>query len=516
MRNKASIAVFLCLATTVVWLTGCSEGESRKAGRQLREAVDQAVQLHEAALSLAGNPYLEDPAADKRVTYLENPTAEQLERYRAVSRREVNPEALKLLDRAEQQLRDAIRKFADADEADKGVARAVLGRVAVLRGQCNAALAENRRLEAYESLAKLGSAATVLQMKTNLADFYEELLERSYDYIDEMIQKARADTEQLTEELSELDSRLEQWKQQRQELISDNEQLYAKERNLRIDSRQASGTEATELLEKALSVGLERHRNESKIGELEYRMEQARADRKRLELQIDTAKSRLEAAEEMRDAHRRGMAADDGGELSEKVSELRAEIDEYRSRQDETLQDVAQTIDRLVSIETDAAADFELAGDSFGKAAQSAGREVSAAYIALQADALSDMADMHARRLRLRERMDAVLTGGTPGSDETRIVSEYLSNTEEVTQTVVSDYEQAVQLYSRATGQAQPDSRWVYNGEVAAAAIQLYRFSKNDEHRGMAEDALEDLEDVIDSPHLRPLVELREKLAASG
>ncbi|MGC9454950.1 MAG: hypothetical protein ACP5HU_08795 [Phycisphaerae bacterium] len=515
MRNKAPLALMLALVAGMILAAGCSEGESRAAGKQLREAVEEAAELHEAALELAGSPYYEDPSADERVTYLENPTTEQLQRYRAVSRLEVNPDALKQLDRAEQRLREALGGADAAGEADKALARAMLGRVAILRGQCNARIAENRHVEIYEALGRLRSVAGTVQVRTGLVEFYEQVLGRSDEYVEQMIEQARADVEQFQGELSELDSQLEQWRQQREQLISANEKLYAEARNYRIDSQQAKGTEATELLNEALEAEAERHDNETQISELEWQIEQARADRDRVRIQLESAQGRVETGQEILDA-RRELVAENDGNLPDRLADLRSQVKQQQSLIDELGAEIVEKLDSLSSVETEAANDFDLAADSFSQAARLAGRDHSPAYLALQGDALVNSAELNDVRLRLRERMDAVLTGDVAPASAVEAPGEYLANVDEVNEAVVSDCEQAVQLYSRAASQAPGDNQWVYDAEVAVTAINLYLFSGQDEHRKTAEDALEKLEDMMDSPQLRPVAELRMKLAGNG
>lgn len=515
MRNKAPLAVVLSLTVAVVLSAGCSEGKSRQAGQELRDAVDQAGQLYASALALVESPYLEDSASDERVTYLENPTEEKLENYRAVSRRDVNPEALKLLDRAEQRLREAMRDYADAADADKAIARAMLGRVTLLRGQCNVAIAESMHARLFDAMAKARSVTATIQMQQGVADFYQQMLQRSNEYVEDMIAQAREEAEGLRQELSRLDERLSDWQEQRREVISANEQLYAQARNFRIESRQAEGVRATELLEEALSAEAERHENESLISELEHRIEHAEADRRGLQVEMESAEGRIAGGQEILDARDR-LVAEADGELTDKLSELRSQIENQQSLRDELLREMLDTLERLTTTEGEAAGDFEVAADSFSQAARLTGREEAAAYLALQADSLASNAELNARRLRLRGRMESVLGGDVADTAVVQEALEYLSNAAEVGEAVVSEYEEAVQLYSRAAGQAQRDLRWVYDAETAATAIELYRFSGDSEHRQLAEDALEELEDMMDSPQLRPLAELRMKLAGNG
>ncbi len=504
MRNKVVLALVAAGLIVAATAFGCSEAGPRRDGRQLREAVEEADQLYRAALGMLGNPYYEDPETDERVTYLEDPTQQQLERFRPVSRHESNPDALELLTEARQGLQEAIRSFDEAGDKDKANAQAMLGRITTLAGSGYSQLADRRRREVRGSIAAAQQTAATLRGQEAVADYYQGVIDRSDEDVEEMIDDARAEAEQLGEELDELEARIEEWEQERSELIDANTQLHAQARRYRVDYGDATGEEAVELLESALEAEAERYRNETRIDELEYRLEQGGEDRKRLEIDIEAAENRLNAAEDILQA-RQGLVEADEFAAETVLSGIRSEIEQLQSRRDEYLQQAVESIRSASEAESGATEAFDLAQGSFEHAARLAERAASAAHLASQADALKGAAGLNQGRLSLQERIDSALA---QEAGDVRELLGYLEDVEELRDATVSMYEESVELYSRAADRADPERRWVYEAETVVAAIALYRFTGSDEHRQLVESALEDIDEIIDSPHLRAVSDM--------
>jgi hypothetical protein len=86
---------------------------------------------------------------------------------------------------------------------------------------------------------------------------------------------------------------------------------------------------------------------------------------------------------------------------------------------------------------------------------------------------------------------------------------------EKLRSSATSGYQNATELYSKAIKSADRIHKWVYQGQLAAAYVGLYRLSGDTAELDKADQVINQaLKDKESSPYLKPVLEMRRLVRA--
>ena len=528
MRRIAAIV----LATLVIG--GCSNTQE-SADQKASQEIDAAGRLVSKAAGLMSGAVYKVNGEYPQLTRMGRARGEVTEVQPAWT---PHPQAWQDLETAENRLNEALRTYGQASEGIQAAAYSAMGQVLLAKGWYQDLSANAARQEASEAIAQAEKACLA-------SGAWAAMLERVQGASDvepqarEMLSSAGAEIEGLDAQITETSQSIASMRQQVQSLQARNEEIIPKARNMRVDIQLAGGDKGLELTEQVLAIDKEINTNASGIAKLEGDLELREASRlesqeakKRAEARVAAAKSILEGSNASAIGHAKDQAA------------VRAAMEKARN-------DARQATDRVVAACAVAAKAENLAVDAFDLAAKksqrAAGLETGTARAAAtseEADSLWSLANLHARRLQLRNRCVmlserlaeawaespavAVKAGDSPTATQSarqaakpslptpefaKPLLEYMAEAEETWKSAAGNYQQAAELYGQAAELVPPQARWVYQGHQAAAYLALHRLTNQTDALDLARSILEEaLKDKRESPYLASLVDL-EKLA---
>ena len=447
----------------------------------------------------------------------------------------VHPEALESLVKAETGLVRALVQYGSRRRDDEqALAQEMLGNILMLKAEYHRASAIADKQEARNTWALADRSASMVQTYAALERYYDQLaalsdrdLTATVSAAQQAAAKAKTEAEAAQAEITSLRDRAGQLRQT-------DERLIPQVRKLRMDSEQATGQKAMELMDQALKLESQVNENVSALGALENALDRRETDLGDLTAALASAESRRKIAEAIISA-RKGHAASSRSEkesIEVQLTKARADLQDEATR-------LAGVCERIAQAEDTAATAYTQAIVKHEGARRLRPRGQDAATTARLADARWALAEMKDQSLDLRQRNLLLLArlaaasspGATTGPQPLTTASAtapaltpedlaavpafakgilaYVPNPEQTRAEAIENYQQAGTLYETASRQVPSQLRWAYQGQAAAAYIALYRLSHDPEARAKAKEALDQaLENKRESPFLASVVEL--------
>jgi len=492
-------------------LTGCSEAKSRRAGKEILQKVDTAQRLYEKALALLANPVYKAGGQFAPIIETTEISPGQIEFPPAGT---LHPQAWKDLQQAEKILSGAMEAGAEALPADRAVGHRAMGRVVALKGYYLAAEASSARSRANKTLDQAEELIMLIRAQNDLVEYYDRLIAMSDEDVLEMRSSASAAAADLEARIGSTDAQLAELRKACETIIASNEELNAQARNLRVDSRLATGTKGLELLEKALEIERRVNRAASEVAGMEYTIGVLGAGRGVLALELAAVQGQLAAAEEILATRKSNKETN-----SKKRSELLVSIAAGLEKVETLLHDIAEASERARLAEDRAAGTYVQAVGQL-KEARKLQDTSQSNPTAEEADAHMALAGLYASRLKLQEH-GALLVGGltklwanlTPPREAPPAVGKvqaYISAPAATRKSAEQHYTAATELYARALSAVERQQRWIYQGQLAAAYVGLYQLSRDPDVLDRAKEILrEALKDKQASPYLAPVDRLQ-------
>jgi len=177
----------------------------------------------------------------------------------------------------------------------------------------------------------------------------------------------------------------------------------------------------------------------------------------------------------------------------------------------------------LAAAQTEAINAYDLAVRQLKNAARESGTK-RARIGAQQADVLMSAANLQAGSLEVLEKNQRFISrlgkvwedmSTADGSDEVRQIGAFLSQPDQLREDVKAKYTEGIQLYETALRGVDRKVRWAGQGQLAAAYIQLYNFTKDQSVRAKAVKVLDEaIKGKEHSPNLNSIIEMRALLVS--
>ncbi len=530
-----TLAAGLLLAGMLI-PAGCSDAKARESARKLLDAVDVARRLCAKAISqMSTSPIKADGQYLPLDRVVRGEPAIALSPPLAV-----NPEAWASLQAAEKGLAAAMRDYAaDAGADTEALANTAMGDILMLKAEYKLAASAADRRDARDSLTLGLKAASMVHLYAGLVRYHEQLGTLSDKDVLAMQSAAQQDASQTQSEIAAIQQEIASLTGQITTLQSANDQMLPKVRDLRLDAQRAGGQKGLPLLDQALRMEEQINANVSAMAAHENALELRQTALADKQLALADAQGRGSVAEAAVEA-RKGLAESDKQVLGElKASQAKAKTDaqEYASR-------LSRLCGALTEAESEALDACQAAAKRFMAVKRAEARD--GAVTARAADAYWAAAELHSQSLQLRARnlqfaeqlawawsdregsprangADAPAANGegviAPAPDIAQAIPfargllAYAPNPESIYKQAVEAYQQAADLYASAARMTDPQLRWAYQGQAAAAYIALYNLTGGDEPLAEARATLDSaLEGKRNAEYLRPVVALEKML----
>ncbi|MDY6913471.1 MAG: hypothetical protein SVT52_03315 [Planctomycetota bacterium] len=514
-RSRDLIFGALVAACLVGMLTvaGCSASKSRRARQNILEEVLEAQRLVNKALALLASPVY--AVGDKYAPFTTSTLVGPGEGLKILPGTALNPNAWQALQQAEDGLSAVLAENAEARPEDRAMGQSMLARVASLKGDYQATIAAAARDRAGEALREAQKALGLMEFQLSLCKYFHGLANLTDKELRQMISNAKADVQKFTTASADVRAKIDRLTKDRDALLATNEERIAAARNLRIESRLASGQKSLDLLQDALKIESQVSSNASKIGGIESQITSGKTEAKTVHLDLTSAKARLDVSGAVLKARKQQF-----GSADETKTKLLGTIAEAQKHLERLAERTFSACAAAAEAETAAANAYELARKQLKAAAEALHDHASAEAMAEQADVLMAMAELNVRRLELQidsSRLAKQIQSLWAEMDPPRNVppalaraGDYLAEPAMVRQTAEAQYEEAAKLYKKAMSKVRRELQWAYQGQLAAAYIRLYHLSNRadslEEARAVLQEAFEGREN---SPHLASVAELQ-------
>ena len=566
-RHRGDIRVGAALLAALLLAGGCSDSESRRAGRAVREDVDKALRLCDQALTLLDNPVLEH-VETKELSPLLGKQYERLndeKKLRVLAADEkLNPKALAKLDqavsllgaaimrqaravadgklasgldaaargkggeaqdmlslllsaKADVQLLEAAKQQRDgvAAPADLSLAFLQLGRAYALKAYYWRVSAANSRAKAERILRKADLPDRTMRASVGLRDYYVRLVGVSNEEANQRLADAATTATNKNAEIKSIVKEIGGLNDHKNGLTAEMNRLVAEARRLRLESRSPTCKDPEGVLKEVWKTLAQANRAASQIAETESKIDVLETNRTLLQLDLNLAEA-VQTAMKKAVADTNTRIAQGEAELSKAEAALVTAAEEVK--------DLAKQLDAAC---LEARGNELLAEEAF----QSAVHARSLAHRFLTGDqageAAAEQGDIHMRwagfcmdRLRFRERVGSFSqgakqlwakwdpSGGVPAIFGD-VVANYLSTPDEVKKQATQQYREAVKRYGDAVAKMRDERErlWAYEGQLATAYIALYRLDHQPQDLEEAKKILgKALTGKEDSPFLQSLI----------
>ena len=273
----------------LVFCVGCGDTQKRATGKKLREATQEAQGLHGKAQDILSNQIVDSEfIADS-----------------------LSPQALVHLNKAEEVLTGARRKYYDADKSDPekvssvdaGMAKMTLGQVRHLRGLYYGWSAKRTIRKARGDARQIHEYLDKVRVENTTVLAYQERLSQDGQRIakqEEAAKKARADAsrnrdivktqiQKLQKEIADLEKRIQQNNR--------------KASSLKQESTLATGRKSLQKLEEALQIESLIHKDRGSIRGLNSKLIQQQDKLAETEIELSGADSKLATIRKIREQH---------------------------------------------------------------------------------------------------------------------------------------------------------------------------------------------------------------------
>lgn len=494
MRKIMSLAFGMCLTGCMVLLIGCSASEQRAQGRRLREDRNEALQYLERAVSLLESPYYTDVR-----TKTGNPfplgQSPRKESDIALQRGELNPEALRALEKAETILQDSLRANAKGQDVDRGLSHSTLARVQEMKGDLERSVAHRAQNRVQALRGEIGTLRDRMEARKTLLGRYQQFLNIPREELEQHRDAALTEAKTLDAEKSKLDAKIKELKAELEKQTDLFIRMEAEASSIRARGAGQAVSPKTEDVQEAMKdvdAALRKQRA----------ADAASAEAARLESQIAIRSAESAEVTAKRDMHN-AIAAE-----AAKILEQRDVRDEdIRKRQEDARKEIVAMQKKAAELavemggacEASAAAEKK-AADAYRKAFMNLKDGASAnqadsktpATLASLAQVRMKLAGITLRRLRfddhnmafletLRKTWQAVDTGQTFPAGFEKVDAYVTPEGKETDSKLAAEYlENAVDLYEDAIRKVDAKLSWAYQGQLGAAYLGLRSLTQDE------------------------------------
>jgi len=516
-KTKYSVALALMWVATFLVLPGCSESRSRQAGASLTEACDKARGLLSKALALmSGPPYVAE------VQHLP-PSSSAGPARQPAAKGPLNPEAIQALNLAQDTLVEALADNPLAPDVRQAIARELLGRIQSLSGFYCGVLAGDAEGKMRDLIDEASGVVDVMNSQVTVSKYYDRLAESTPAEASKILREAEARKGKNLRLIEIAAKKARVLTAQRDALLKANEERAAEAGALRVRSRLAVGREGLDLFDEALKIEEEMNAAASRIADQEYAISSLRIERDSLELLVRQLEMLAGAARGTIEGH---------AQATKRSAQARQDMDNLLG---ESKQSIESILDELVQLSARAMTDRDKADREYRRAienfqwAQRVLKKPSAAVSlsTQEAEAWVSLANLHARALLAQERSSQIagavervykaIDTSTQAPATLAKVGAYVADPEATLAAGTEQFGKAIELYERLLGTVSGNTRWIYQGKIAAAYVGLWELTGSEEAHDEAKGILDDLlvEDRDASPYMAPLVGLRAVLQDS-
>jgi hypothetical protein len=528
----------IVLVLGLALLAGCSDNSQEQASSNIREQVAQSQQLFERAVWLMSAPVM---VVDGETAPVMQPGDAPVT---VLPPDAVNPKALDALEAAENGLVEVLNANADAASREsQAMGHFLLGRIEALKANYYRQLASQARNAAVDLITDGQGWAASLRMQADSIKLYNQLAAQSTQDVQQVMAQAKAAAAEASKNAENLSGQIDKLQAERAELMTRRSELMAQASDLKRKARLAAGDEGLEMVDRAVGLQEQAQTAERRISAIDQQLESLAVEQATQQLAAVSAESRLELASAVIDAREKAASAidrgmvirpgeqravvrDNGGEgmvvvpgradLQARLAETRKQLAELSQKAGEAFQAAAEYEVEALNVYQPAVAQLRKAESLYA----SLDDDQNEALMAFQrAETLMSRADMQLDRLtadaqaekfaqEVREAFEAA--GGDLPTEALTTITGYVDG-ETVKGEAIETVEEVEQIH--ATGvlaRFRGNTKWLYQGQLGAAYLRLYRITGEQRYRADAQRVLsEATENKEASPYLREVVALR-------
>lgn len=509
--SKFRITAFLmsACATLTVLAGGCSDAEQRAAARDTIENIRKANLHIDNAEALIANPVI-IRADGERVKMPITKVLQMKDEKFLVAKGIVNPDALVELDQAEKIINTVTASGGAAPDDEKAMAKATLGRIYMTRGLYYSLKADIARRMAFGAMRQAGPFVTRLVSESGIIAYYEKLTAASDEDIEKMKAESNATVSKLSVELKETDGKIAVLKEKRENLLTSNRELMAEGGKLRINSGLASGKKALDLYDQARAK--------------ETKADEAIAEARKAERQISELENKREVIVARHLGEENKLTAlneiaitrrDQKRDYNKTLSGRKTAAAGMKEKIESLSKSASQACSEASEDEANSLKAYDTASSHF-KAAAGLARESST----INQNASTQMAagDLCVSSLDTGTIVSEFASGvkaawGTGVPASVTKVADYAATMTMRKNLAKQYFTEAKNLYAMDVSMTDRKLRWVVQGQLARAHMQLYKLLGNDASREEAKRILDEaIKGRESSVHLRDVLKLRESL----
>ncbi len=500
MQKKSWLHYWTPVATgmlMVTMLTACSETAKRQAGRNLRQDVAQARQLHQKASGLLVNPQIEG----ENVVLLAEPD-----------------QAIELLDEAERILKQSLAENfenvrsesgngAEVSKTDAAMAYYVRGLVHELAGDYYAWKANRDIRTARQAIRQADALLTDIQ-KVNAVSLSHQPQSDGESVLRDFIQAAEKQQSEAAKAVAELDAKIQAAQDriaQRQKQVEDDSFAAAR---LRTESEQMDTAEGREKLNEAWAYEEKIHKANEEIEATEKQIAQLKGQRAVAQSMLATAEDKLS---ELREQRQHWQQRQQGS--SEQLSKQQRRIQALSEELLDALEQAGKAASVARGLVGQADGRLQLAATYLTRAAKLAPESKQAQVALAQGDVKVAIGEnqMDLKYLRknlsdLTDRIDSVwqaLSAGAPSKPSAASLQDFVDNTKDAVDIAATNYAEGVEHIRTAVRKADRKQRWTYQHRLAGCYLNYAEVLVAGERTSDAVTALdsaaETIEEAIDT-----------------
>ena len=508
-----ALVVVAAFVVLIVWIARWPEAGPQMAIANIQAAVEKNNKLYERAQNLMANVVFTDDAG-QAVAPFSSDVVTSPEQIKLLPPTAPNPKALEDLKQAADSLQKTLDANPSARENVKAVAHKLLSNVLALKGRYYTAKSLTNRTSAANLLTLAEQSIGV--MRTQMASIvqYDKLTAMTSDDIETMHNTALANANDLkakelkvSREIIDLSNNVDKMK-------DSSAALAGKARAARNESQKAQGQKAIDLLEQALEYEKQIHQLSDNIGDAQDRIRVLVVELRDIGLRAASAREKAVAAKAILDNRNQEKAK----RLEERKNCLEL-LDKSRKSAIDLTEEVLKLCAEVKKDEAEAVRAYGKADEALeaARTGQLPGHEQ---YEADKADIAMAIANLSTERLLLQERLHLLATSMvglwpklSPPQEApaaAQKLTTYVSDVDKLRSSTITAYRDSAKLYSTAVKSADGKHKWVYQGQLAAAHLGLYRLTGDAGELDTAKSIIaEALQDKESSPYLRPVVELQ-------
>lgn len=464
LTGRGRILVVLAAAI----LCGCGDAQKREAGKNLREATDQARRLYSHALKLLSNPATGENA---------QPDA-------------LDPQALKSIDQAHALLSDSLSKNYDAvksnpdniPSADAGMAKMMLGRIDCLRAQYYTWGFDQSVHQAEAAMSQLRQDLDQAQVRGTLLNTTETYATLSDDVINKAVEDTQKTKAKLDETIDGLNKDIRQKEANLAERKKSIEEKTSQSVALRTEVTLSRGVESQKKLEDALKIEADINTIRNEMQTIESELIPQRATLAAEEIRQTEAQTKITALKDIQGQRSRGVEEitktieerkEEFAEACKSVTTTTAELD---SRVSLALEQSGKAQAALVRANNamDQVFTSNLLDSDKRAASLSEWAHVKAAEGALQRSMLLFQVSLKSSSDRLARVWDG-LHSDKPSLPAAAGVTAFLEASSRAQETTLESYAQSVERLERAVQAAPREDNWQFKRELVVGQLDYAR-----------------------------------------